>query len=102
MVLLIIFVAYDKISQAWSIYKTVQDTDVSYNGVGKYFYEYGDRDILRPRRGPYPELKRELSIVPLQLQNEARRIIYGDNSIFPFYLLGYGRIYVYELNLRRK
>lgn len=59
---------YIKVSTAWGVFKEIQDTDVSYDGMGKYFYDYGDWDITKPSNCPYPELKHKLSIVPLQLK----------------------------------
>lgn len=59
---------YNKVRTAWGIFKEIQDTDVSYDGMGKYFYNYGDWDITKPSNCPYPELKHKLSIVPLQLK----------------------------------
>lgn len=59
---------YNKVRTAWCIFKEIQDTDVSYDGMGKYFYNYGDWDITKPSNCPYPELKHKLSIVPLQLK----------------------------------
>lgn len=59
---------YCKVGTAWDIFKEIQDTDVSYDGMGKYFYDYGDWDVTKPSNCPYPELKHKLSIVPLQLK----------------------------------
>ena len=60
---------YRKVQIAWNIFREVQDTDVSFDGMGQYFYEYGQFDVMKPTTCPYPELKQKLSIVPLQLKS---------------------------------
>lgn len=61
-------IVYVKVHKAWNIFKEVQDTDVSFDGMGKYFYKYSMWDVTKPTSCPYPELKHKLSIVPLRLQ----------------------------------
>lgn len=60
---------YRKVQTAWNIFREVQDTDVSFDGMGQYFYDYGQFDVMKPTTCPYPELKHKLSIVPLQLKS---------------------------------
>ena len=57
-----------KVKAAWRIFIEIQDTDVSYKGMGKYFVKHDMFDIDAPRNCPYPELKHKLSIVPLKLE----------------------------------
>ena len=59
---------YMKVKAAWRIFIEIQDTDVSYKGMGKYFVKHDMFDIDAPRNCPYPELKHKLSIVPLKLE----------------------------------
>lgn len=62
---------YLKVKASWKIFLEVQNTDISYDGMGKYFMKYDmfDTDRLyRQRNCPYPELKHKLSIVPLKLE----------------------------------
>lgn len=59
---------YMKIKAAWRVFLEVQNTDVSYDGMGKYFMKYDMFDTSAPRTCPYPELKHKLSIVPLRLE----------------------------------
>lgn len=59
---------YMKVKAAWRIFFEVQNTDVSYNGMGKYFVKHDMFDTNAPRSCPYPELKHKLSIVPLKLE----------------------------------
>ena len=59
---------YMKVKAAWRVFLEVQNTDVSYEGMGKYFMKYDMFDTSAPRNCPYPELKHKLSIVPLRLE----------------------------------
>lgn len=59
---------YMKVSASWKVFIEVQDCDVSYDGMGKYFMKYDMFDTSAPRNCPYPELKHKLSIVPLRLE----------------------------------
>lgn len=61
-------ITYMKVKAAWEIFLEIQNTDVSYNGMGKYFVEYDMFDTDAPRSCPYPELKYQLSIIPLRLE----------------------------------
>lgn len=60
---------YMKVKAAWRIFLEVQNTDVSYKGMGKYFVKHDMFDTDAPRNCPNPELKHKLSIVPLRLEN---------------------------------
>ena len=59
---------YMKVKAAWRVFLEIQNTDVSYEGMGKYFMKYSMFDTSAPRSCPYPELKHKLSIVPLKLE----------------------------------
>lgn len=59
---------YMKVSTSWKVFIEVQNCDVSYNGMGKYFMKHDMFDTDTPRNCPYPELKHKLSIVPLRLE----------------------------------
>lgn len=59
---------YMKVKAAWKIFLEVQNTDVSYQGMGKYFHNHSKFDTRAPRSCPYPELKHKLSIIPLRLE----------------------------------
>ncbi len=59
---------YRKVSAAWTVFKEVQDCDLSYNGMGKYFVKHDMFDTDAPQSCPYPELKHKLSIIPLKLE----------------------------------
>lgn len=59
---------YMKVKSAWKVFLEIQNTDVSYEGMGKYFMKYDMFDTNTPRNCPYPELKHKLSIVPLRLE----------------------------------
>ncbi|MBS4814452.1 hypothetical protein [Phocaeicola coprocola] len=54
-------IIYKRVSTAWKVLLEVQNCDVSYNGMGKYF------NIKTQLKCPYPELKYKLSIIPLTL-----------------------------------
>ena len=56
---------YRRISASWTIFKQVQYTDISYNGMGKYMMKYDPFDSRVPKC-PNPELKKKLSIIPLR------------------------------------
>ena len=59
---------YQKVSASWKVFIEVQNSDLSHNGMGKYFMKYDMFDTSAPRHCPYPELKHKLSIVPLRLE----------------------------------
>lgn len=61
---------YMKVKASWEIFLEVQNTDISYEGMGKYFVEHSRNNIYAPQTQncPYPELKHKLSIVPLKLE----------------------------------
>ena len=59
---------YQKVSASWKVFIEVQNSDLSHNGMGKYFMKYDMFDTSAPRDCPYPELKHKLSIVPLRLE----------------------------------
>ena len=54
-------IIYKRVSTAWKVLLEVQNRDVSYNGMGKYF------NIKTQLKCPYPELKYKLSVIPLTL-----------------------------------
>jgi len=57
---------YIRVSSAWNTFKEVENTDCSYDGMGQYFYKSSMFDTRQSRQCPNPELKRKLSIVPLE------------------------------------
>lgn len=59
---------YQKVSASWKVFIEVQNSDLSHNGMGKYFIKYDMFDTSAPRHCPHPELKHKLSIVPLKLE----------------------------------
>lgn len=59
---------YMKVSASWKVFIEIQNSDVSYEGMGKYFMKHDMFDTSAPRNCPYPELKHKLSIVPLKLE----------------------------------
>lgn len=59
---------YGRVSNAWRVYNEVENTDCSFDGMGQYFFQYSEFDSRRysAQQCPYPELKRKLSIIPLE------------------------------------
>lgn len=61
-------VAYDKIYASWLVFLEIENTDISFDGFGKYMMNYHRDNLSAPRNCPNPELKHKLSIVPLKLE----------------------------------
>ncbi len=59
---------YCRVSNAWRVFKEVENIDCSFDGMGQYFFQYSEYDTRRysAQQCPYPELKRKLSIIPLE------------------------------------
>ncbi len=55
---------YNKVKACWDVFLEVENTDLSYDGFGKYM----TYNRFAPQRCPNPELKHKLSIVPLKLE----------------------------------
>lgn len=60
--------SYYKIKASWKVFLEIENTDLSYDGFGKYMIETHSHNIFAPRTCPNPELKHKLSIVPLKLE----------------------------------
>ena len=60
--------SYYKIKASWKVFLEIENTDLSYDGFGKYMIEVSPYNIFVPKTCPNPELKHKLSIVPLKLE----------------------------------
>lgn len=60
--------SYYKIKASWKVFLEIENTDLSYDGFGKYMIEAHPHNIFVPKNCPNPELKHKLSIVPLKLE----------------------------------
>lgn len=60
--------SYYKIKASWKVFLEIENTDLSYDGFGKYMIETHPHNIFVPKNCPNPELKHKLSIVPLKLE----------------------------------
>lgn len=59
---------YKKVKACWAVFLEIENTDLSYDGFGKYMMSYDAYNIFAPQSCPNPELKHKLSIVPLKLE----------------------------------
>ena len=55
---------YVNVSNAWRIFKEVENTDISYDGMGKYMMKRDYFDTRRTESCPFPDLKRKLCVIP--------------------------------------
>ena len=60
--------SYYKIKASWKVFLEIENTDLSYDGFGKYMIETHPHNIFVPKNCPNPELKHKLNIVPLKLE----------------------------------
>lgn len=63
--------AYKKVKACWKVFKEIENTDISYNGFGKYVMKY-HRDNITAKQiqdnCPNKRLQHQLWIVPLRLE----------------------------------
>ena len=63
---------YVHVSNAWAIFKEVENADLSYGGMGQYMMERSYFDTRRTQRCPYPELKNKLCLIPFSGKKDDR------------------------------